>query len=307
MAVKKTLRQLFAEEKVILAPEVYDCASAITCADCGYKALVLSGAEVSLALKGIPDLGILSYDEMLMVTRNICGISKLPLVVDGEDGYGPPINAAYHCKGFAQAGAAGVIIVDSPETRIGGCLPIEKATEKMAACADALKGTDCLLIARTDADNLEEAIKRCRAYRAAGADMTLVFCFNFLPLEERLEACRQINEADPGWKWYPDLGTHDGKPDVTLEEIAEYGFNFVGIHYLLGAAMTAMTDAGMGNIARQDNVYAQTKYPRPGIGSKELIKSWYEYERQFNSDQSLKDRWPYNYYKVMKDEEGEGL
>lgn len=158
MAGKKTLRQLFAEEKVILAPEVYDCASAITCADCGYKALVLSGAEVSLALKGIPD-----------------------------------------------------------------------------------------------------------------------------------------------------LGTHDGEPDVTLKEIAEYGFNFVGIHYLLGAAMTAMTDAGMGNIARQDNVYAQTKYPRPGIGSKELIKSWYEYERQFNSDQSLKDRWPYNYYKVMKDEEGEGL
>lgn len=301
--MKKTLRQVLAEEKIILAPEVYDCASAITCADCGYKALVLSGAEVSLALKGIPDLGILSYDEMLMVTRNICAISDLPLVVDGEDGYGPAINAAYHCKGFAQAGAAGVIIVDSPETRIGGCLPIEKAVEKISACAAALKDTDCLLIARTDAQDLDEAIERSKRYRLAGADMTLVFCFNFLPLEERFAACKKIHEADPGWKWYPDLGTHDGKADVTLEEIAEYGFNFVGIHYLLGAAMTAMTDAGMGNYLRQDNVYAQTKYPRPGIGSRELIEAWYEYEKGFNSDPDLRNRWPYNYYKtIVRDE-----
>ena len=67
MAFKKSLRQLFAETDIILAPEVYDCASSITVQDCGYSALVLSGAEVSLSLKGIPDLGILSYDEMLMV------------------------------------------------------------------------------------------------------------------------------------------------------------------------------------------------------------------------------------------------
>ena len=232
--MKKTLKQLFAEEKVVLAPEVYDCASTITVEDCGYKAIVLSGAEVSLALKGIPDIGILSYDEMVMVTRNICAITDLPLVVDGEDGYGPAINAAYHCKGFANAGAAGVIIVDSPETRIGGCLPKDLAVEKMRACADALKCTECLLIARTDADTLQEAIDRSVAYRAAGADMTLVFGFNFIPVQERFEACKKINEADPGWKWYPDLGAQNGKSDVTLEEIAEYGFNFVGIHYLLG-------------------------------------------------------------------------
>lgn len=300
MPMEKTLRQLFSEERVVLAPEVYDCASTITCQDCGYKALVLSGAEVSLSLKGIPDLGLLSYDEMLMVTRNICAMSPLPLVVDGENGYGPALSAAYHCKGFAQAGAAGVIIVDSPETRIGGVIPKEEAMEKLAACADALKGTDCLLIARTDSMDLDDAIDRCVAYRKAGADMTLAFCFNFIPPEERFDACRRINERDPGWKWYPDLGCHNGKSDVTLDEIAEYGFNFVGIHYLLGSAMTAMTDAGMGNFKNQDNVYAMTKYPRPGIGSQELIDQWYRYESRFVKDPALADRWPYNYYRTQR-------
>lgn len=303
MAFKKSLRQLFAETDIILAPEVYDCASSITVQDCGYSALVLSGAEVSLSLKGIPDLGILSYDEMLMVTRNICEISNLPLIVDGEDGYGPAINAAYHCKGFARAGAAGVIIVDSPETRIGGVLPMGKAVEKIRACADALKGTDCILVARTDAPSLEEAILRCKAYRDAGADMTLAFCINFLPVEERLEACRRLNEGDPGWKWYPDLSCHNGKSDVGLEEIVPYGFKLVGIHYLLGSAMTAMTDAGMENFKRQDNVYAMSRYPRPGIGSQEQIKAWYKYESRFNSDPLLKERWPYNYYGTIHPDE----
>lgn len=298
--MKKTLRQLFMEEKVVLAPEVYDCASTYTCENCGYKAVVLSGAELSLSLKGIPDLGLLSYDEMLMMARNICAVSELPLVVDGENGYGPALSAAYHCKGFADAGAAGVIIVDSPETRIGGVLPMEEAVEKIEAYADALNGTDCLLIARTDSMDLDDAIERCVAYRKAGADMTLVFCFNFIPHEERFEACRKINERDPGWKWYPDLGVHDVKSDVTLEEIAEYGFNFVGIHYLLGAAMTAMTDAGMGNYKNQDNVYAMTKYPRSGIGSEEQIEKWYEYEKRFVKDPELRNRWPYNYYKTQR-------
>lgn len=300
MPMKKNLRQLFEEEKVILAPEVYDCASTWTCQECGYKALVLSGAEVSMSLKGIPDLGILSYDEMLMVTRNICAMSDLPLVVDGENGYGPALASAYHCKGFADAGAAGVIIVDSPETRIGGVLPKKEAVEKIAACADALKGTDCLLIARTDSMDLDDAIDRCIAYREAGADMTLVFCFNFIPPEERFEACKKINERDPGWKWYPDLGVHNGKSDVTLEEIAEYGFNFVGIHYLLGSAMTAMADAGAGNFKNQDNVYASMKYPRPGIGPEELIDRWHAYEKRFVSDPGLDDHWPYNYYRTQR-------
>ena len=247
MSMKKTLRQLLAEEKCILAPEVYDCASTMTVEQCGYKATVLSGAELSLALKGVPDLGILNVEEVIQATDRICSFSSLPMVVDLENGYGPALTAAYNCKRIAKAGAGGIILVDSPEVRIGDALPMKEAVEKVRACADALKGTDCILVARTDVPTLEEAIERCVAYREAGADMTLVFMINDIEPAKRFEACKKIAEADKGWKWYPDLGCHNGKSDVTLEEIAEYGFNFVGIHYLLSSALTAMLDAGTHN------------------------------------------------------------
>ncbi len=296
MSMKKTIRQLLSEERCVLAPEVYDCASAAAVEQCGFQALVLSGAEVSLSMKGVPDLGILNFEEILWVTQRVCDFSDLPMIVDCEDGYGPMLTAAYNCKRMAKAGAGGVIIVDSPETRIGGALPLEEAVAKYRACAEALKGTDCILVARTDVPTLDEAIERCVAYREAGADMTLAFMINDIYPEKRFEACKKIAAVDKGWKWYPDLGCHDGKSDVTLDQIAEYGFNFVGVHYLLGSAISAMLDAGRENFKNQNNVYSTEKYPASGIGSMEDIEKWYQTESRFSTNPDLRSRWPYNFY-----------
>lgn len=298
MPMKKTMKQIFAEEKCVLAPEVYDCASVMAAQRCGYKALCLSGAELSMAMKGVPDLGIMNFEELLWATDRICEYSGLPVIVDAENGYGPALTAAYNCRRLAKAGAAGVIIVDSPDVRIGGeSLPLPEAVGKYRACADALKGTDCILVARTDVETLEEAIERCIAYREAGADMTLVFMINSLEPKDRFEACKKIAEKDKGWKWYPDLGAHDGKSDVTLEEIAEYGYNYVGVHYCLSAALTAMIDAGMGNIKHMNNVYATEKYTESAIGSEEQLDAWYEGEKGYVTDpEGLRYRWPYSYH-----------
>ncbi len=297
MPMQKTLRQLLNEEKCVLAPEIYDCASAKTVEDCGFKATCLSGAELSMSLKGVPDLGILNFEEVYQATDRICDFSKLPCVIDLENGYGPALTAAYNCRRIAKAGAGGIILVDSPEVRIGGALPMKEAVEKVRACADALKGTDCILVARTDVPTLEEAKERCAAYREAGADMTLVFMINDIQPEKRFEACKEIAAVDKGWKWYPDLGAHDGKSDVTLDEIAEYGFNFVGIHYLLGSAMSAMLDAGEHNFANQNNVYATETYTKAdAIGSEEQLDGWYNFEKQYNDDPNLRTRWPYGYH-----------
>ncbi len=297
MPMKKTLRQLLSEEKCILAPEIYDCASAMTVEQCGYKATVLSGAELSMALKGVPDLGILNVEEVVQATERICSFSSLPMVVDLENGYGPTLTAAYNCERIVRAGAGGIILVDSPEVRIGGALPMKEAVEKVRACADAVKGSDCILVARTDVPTLEEAIERCQAYREAGADMTLVFMINDIKPAERFDACKKIAAVDKGWKWYPDLGCHNGKSDVTLEEIAEYGFNFVGIHYLLGSALSAMLDAGRENYKNQNNVYATETYTEgEAIGSPEMLDKWYNFEKQYISDPALRYRWPYGYH-----------
>ena len=291
------LRKLLSEEPCLLAPEIYDCASVIAAERCGYKATVLSGAELTLAMKGVPDLGIMNVEELLWATQRICDFAELPCVIDAEDGYGPVLTAAYNCKRLAKAGAAGVIIVDSPEVRIGGkSLPMEEACGKYRACADALKGTDCVLVARTDVDTLEEAIERCVAYREAGADITLVFMINDIPPKDRFDACKKIAEKDKGWKWYPDIGAHNGKSDVTLDEIAKYGYNFVGMHYMLAAALTAMIDAGMGNMKNQNNVYATEKYTECAIGSPDLLDKWYESEKPYSVDKNLRTRWPYGYH-----------
>lgn len=298
MAMKKTMRQVLAEESCVLAPEVYDCASVMAAERCGYKALCLSGAELSMSMKGVPDLGIMNFEELLWATDRMCEYSSLPIIIDAENGYGPALTAAYNCKRLAKAGAAGVIVVDSPEIRIGGdSLPIEEAVGKYRACADALKGTDCILVARTDVPTLDEAIERCMAYREAGADMTLVFMINDLQPGERFEACKKIAEKDKGWKWYPDLGAHNGKSDVTLEEIAEYGYNFVGVHYCLSAALTAMIDAGRENMRNNNNVYATEKYTECAIGSEEQLDAWYSKEKDYVTDSdSLRYRWPYGYH-----------
>ena len=295
MPMKYTLPELFKEEKIVLAPEVYDCASANAVEMCGFKSTVLSGAELSYSLLGLTDIGILSLDEIRWATERICRIHSLPMVVDAEDGYGEPLNAYYTCKSLQKAGAAGIIIVDSPRTRIGGCLPIDEAVMKYKACAEALKGTDCILVARTDAPDIDEAIYRCQKYREAGADMTLILGLNWVPFEEKAAATEKIAKKVPGWKWYPDLGSHNGKSDVTLQDIAELGFNYVGAHYLIGSAMYYMVDAGRGNFERQDNTYAMEKYMgENGLGRADVVKEWYDLEKNWTTNPDLIERWPYN-------------
>lgn len=295
MPMKYTLPELFKEEKIVLAPEIYDCASANAVEMCGFKSTVLSGAELSYSLLGMTDIGILSFDEILWATERICRIHSLPMVVDAEDGYGEPLNAYFTCKRLAEAGAAGVIIVDSPRTRIGGCLPVEEAVKKYKACAAALKGTNCILVARTDARDVDEAIARCQKYREAGADMTLMLGLNWVPVSEKNAVVKEMAKKDPGWKWYPDLGSHNGKSDVCLTEIAEYGFNYVGAHYLIGAAMYYMVDAGRGNFERQDNTYAAEKYMKShGLGRSDVAREWYEMEKNWTTNPNLIERWPYN-------------
>ena len=293
MPMKWTLKELFEKEKVVLAPEVYDCASTATVEACGYKATVLSGAELTMSRLGIPDLGIMNVEEVIQATERICNYSYLPMVVDVENGYGPAINTYHNCKRIAKAGAAGAIIVDGPEPRIGGSLPLEEAVGKYKAAHDALEGSDCILVARTDVADLNEAMDRCNSYLEAGADMTLVFMINYIAPEERYDACKVIAKNVPGWKWYPDLGCHDGKADVTVEQVGDIGFNFVGVHYLLGTAMWAMLDAGRENFKNKNNVYSTMKYDFSPLGTVEDLKRWVEFESKYVDDPEIEKRWPY--------------
>lgn len=291
MAPKQKLRDLLTREN-LLVPCVYDCASARAVELCGFKAMMLSAAEMCMASKGMPDIGLISLDELLWVVNRITDISPLPLAVDIEDGSGEPLNVFHTCERMAKAGASAVLLEDeaSPGFAKGvvtdNILPREKFFEKVKAAVSALKGTDCLLIARTNVDtklNLEEGIQRCLGSIDAGADMTVIVRLN------NLEDARIVSQRVPGWKMFPDLNQDMDMPELDVEDIYALGFNFITMHYLIKAAMAGMMEYGKINFANQNNVYSNHQAPCGVSGQSGMPffdpQRWLDLEADFTGEQ----------------------
>lgn len=257
MEKKVTLRQLLDEGRVF-APCIWDCMSAKAAEMSGFKAALLSSGCMSFSMQGMPDLGLLTLDEVLMMTERITNISPLPLIVDAEDGYGDsPVHAYCTAKRLAKAGAMAMTIDDTTGLRgyqrlIGGeksgydVVPVSEWLSKIKAALDALEGTDCMLIARTEAMykyGLDEAIERCVRAAELGVPMTLIIGLT------NMEECEKISARVPGLKMYPDVFSHNGKPDVVLSEVEPLGFKLVTAHCLETAAMRG--DGGVRNCEPQ--------------------------------------------------------
>jgi methylisocitrate lyase len=266
MNQKTTLRQLLDKEKILICPEIYDCASAKAVEMVGFQAMILSSGELSQSMLGVPDLGLLSLDEIVWATDRICNFSPLPMIVDAEDGYGKPLNVYHTCKRLEKAGAAGILITDQADVGRPGVLPVKEALAKYRAARTALEGTDCLLVARCDVNpenDMEEAAERCNRYLEAGAEMTLLVKMHEVK-GDKFEICKEIARRIPGWKWYPDLSSHKGAPEINLDAVADLGFKLVGVHYLMHAAMLAMLDTGRHVFQNRDNVYVDEHYKYTG-------------------------------------------
>ena len=132
-------------------------------------------------------------------------------------------------------------------------VPREEFLSKIRAALEAVKNTDCMVIARTEALvsplGMDEAIERCVAARELGAEMTMVIGL------KTLEQGRRVAERDPGWKMWPDVGVTNGKTDVELADIEKLGFALVTMHYTEKGAMFGMLDYGMRTIQDQSTVY----------------------------------------------------
>src|SRR5436190_629500 len=152
------LRELLAQHNVEIMPGCYDALSAKLVADAGYKVTFMSGFAVSAARLGLPDTGLISFTEMLDSLRNCCAAAgKVPLIGDGDTGYGNALNVQRTVVEYARAGAACVMIEDqvSPKkcghTRGKQVISREEARMKIRAAVDARADADILIMARTDA------------------------------------------------------------------------------------------------------------------------------------------------------------
>ena len=261
---KKSLKDLLSESKsCILAPCVYDCASARALELVGFNAMMLSGGEVSLAMNGAVDYGFNTLTDLEWVVSRVSQTSPLPLAVDIEDGFGGPLAVYRTCRRLVKAGASALQLEDAGNMEESTeLLPREQYYAKVRAAVEALKGTDCILIARTNADpatQLDEGCERCRMAVELGAHMTTV-----VKLSNRDDA-KYVAARVCGWKMYPDVGGRNGVPEITADEAYRLGFNFMTTHFLLKAAMGGMIEHARKNFAQQGNLYTCDKMDATGI------------------------------------------
>lgn len=261
---KKTLTQLLAQTgRCIVAPCVYDCASARAVELVGFEAMMLSGGEVSIAMNGVIDYGFSNLTDIEWITSRISQTSAIPLAADIEDGFGGPLAVYRSARRLAQAGAQALQLEDASDMEEStGLLDREKYYEKVRAAVAALEGTDCFLIARTNADpetQMDEGCERMARAVELGAKMTTVVKIS------TLDHAQYVASKVPGWKMFPDVRDVDGQPGVTVEQIYPLGFNFLTMHYTLKAAMDGMLEHGLHNVKQQGCHYTCQKVDATGI------------------------------------------
>jgi 2-methylisocitrate lyase-like PEP mutase family enzyme len=199
MTPAQKLREVLVAPGLEVVPGCFDALSAKLAADAGFKATFMSGFAVSAARLGQPDTGLISFGEMLDNLRNcVSGAARIPLIGDGDTGYGNALNVQRTVVEYARAGAAAVMIEDqvSPKkcghTRGKQVIAREEARMKIRAAVDARRDADILILARTDAravHGFDEALDRCRDFETEGADII------FLEAPENEMEMRRFCEA----------------------------------------------------------------------------------------------------------------
>ncbi|HCB14453.1 MAG TPA: carboxyvinyl-carboxyphosphonate phosphorylmutase [Gammaproteobacteria bacterium] len=178
------LRTLLAQPGLLLMPGCHDALSATLIEQAGFPLAFMSGFAVSAARLGLPDTGLISYGEMVDQGRSLCSAVSIPIIGDGDTGFGNPLNVKRTVQGYARAGFACVMIEDQVmpkrcgHTQGKAVVPREEALMRLQAAVDTRnEGSDILIMARTDAratNDLDEAIARCRAFAEIGADITFL-------------------------------------------------------------------------------------------------------------------------------------
>jgi len=183
------LRELLQGEGCLVMPCCFDALSARLIEHAGFPLTFMSGFAVSAARAALPDTGLLSVTEMLDQGRSICDAVSIPVIGDGDTGYGNPVNVHRTVAQYARAGFAGIMIEDQVAPKRCGHTGVKEVVDRAeaerrirAAVAARDGGADLVVVARTDARSaldaslgpegaLDEAIWRMRAFADLGADV----------------------------------------------------------------------------------------------------------------------------------------
>lgn len=242
-----TLRQLLATTDLQVMPCCFDGLSARMIERAGFPLSFMSGFAVSAARLGQPDTGLISYGEMLDQGRNICAATSIPIIGDGDTGYGNPVNVRRTVEGYANAGFAAIMIEDqvAPKrcghTRGKAVVARDEAFARIRAAVDARnEGRDILILARTDARHdhgIDEAIERAAGFAELGADIL------FVEAPHSEAEMRRVCESLPGPKM-ANLVEGGDTPLLPHAALKDIGFSIAAYPLtLLSSAMLSMRNA----------------------------------------------------------------
>jgi methylisocitrate lyase len=220
-------RALLERPAILQIPGAHNGLAAIQARDAGFEALYLSGAAVSASM-GLPDLGILTIDDVCFYIRQISRASQLPILADGDTGYGEALNAMHMVRSFEDAGAGAVQIEDQLLPKKCGHLNDKQLVSPtdMAAKINAAKraSRDLVILARTDAaasEGIDGAVSRAKLYLEAGADAI------FPEALTDVEMFREVSRRLPNVKLLANMTEFGRTPALTAMEFQELGYSMV--------------------------------------------------------------------------------
>ncbi len=212
---------------IVQMPGAHNGMAALQAKAAGFPALYLSGAAMTASM-GLPDLGMITVDEVCFFVRQITRASGLPLLVDGDTGYGEALNVMAMVRSFEDAGAAAVQIEDQLLPKKCGHLNDKKLAEaqdmatKVAAARKARR--HLYIIARTDAaasEGMDGAVARAQRYMDAGADAI------FPEALHTAEMFREFARRMPGVPLLANMTEFGQTPFFTASEFEEMGYRMV--------------------------------------------------------------------------------
>ncbi len=220
-------RKLVEQPRILRMPGAHNGIAALQAQRAGFEALYLSGAAMSSSM-GLPDLGVITVDEVCFFIRQVARASGLPVLVDGDTGYGEALNVMHMVRAFEEAGAAAVHLEDQLLPKKCGHLndkklaPPQDMAAKVAAAAKARR--NLFIIARTDAaasEGIDGAVARARLYLEAGADAI------FPEALTTAEMFRAFTKAMPGVKLLANMTEFGRTPFFTASEFETMGYRMV--------------------------------------------------------------------------------
>jgi carboxyvinyl-carboxyphosphonate phosphorylmutase len=221
------LRSLLARRKILVAPGAYDGLSARIIESSGFEAVYVTGYGLSASVLGKPDTGLLTQTEMVSRIAAIAEAVSLPVIADGDTGYGNAVNVFRTVREYEKAGAACIQLEDQVAPKKCGhmlgreVIPAQEMAGKIRAACDARRNDDFLIMARTDArtaHGIEEALERGKLYEEAGADIL------FIESPETVEEMKRITSSFR----VPVLANmveHGRTPFLNVGELEEIGYD----------------------------------------------------------------------------------